>query len=145
MKKLSLLLVVMFAQSAIADELLNKSDDELVQYHHMHPETGCMFWRHEARHFHKLLPQDSPFPDEVRHELLKKGHGLAGKYKEPETSVNYILKKKMFDMTVARSAPADTEVAVYQQCMKYEPEYTFSTQAGGHDPNPRLRSTDSAE
>ncbi len=146
MRRYFSLLVIVFSRISGADDLLSKTDDELIKmYYDRHPDRGCIFWRYEARHFHKLLPQDSVFPDEVKHELIKKGQGLAGKNKEPETSVNYILKKKMFDMTVARSGPAATEVAVYNQCLKYEPKYTYSTQAGGHDPNPKLRSTDSAK
>ncbi|UAW99500.1 hypothetical protein KEM63_05900 [Halopseudomonas nanhaiensis] len=142
---LFLLCGFLLSQTLSADTFISGGDGELNEHHHMHPEIGCMHWKDEARHFHKLLPKDSVVPDDVRHEILKKGHGLAGKHKERETSVNYILKKKMFDMTVAGSPPEHTEAAVFAQCLKYEREYTFATQAGGHDPNPKLRSTDSVE
>lgn len=131
---------------AIGDDLLGKSDDELIDMIHSgHPERGCLFWRHEARYFHTLFPEDSILPEAIRNDRIRKAIGLDGEQKEPSTSVNYILKKMMFDMALAKGSPADTEVTVYAQCLKYEREYTYSMRAGGQDPNPRLRSADSEQ
>ena len=141
MKFVYFVMLLWLPSITFADELLSNTDEEIFDMIlSRHPDRGCLQWKYEARIFHLLFPEGSVLPDLMRRGLIPKGHGLDGEQKEPETSVNYILTKKMFDMTLEGSAPAETEVAVYEACMQYEPIFTFSTQAGGHNPDPKLRS-----
>lgn len=142
MRTVTSVLIFMICNVVYADEYSNMSDDQIHDLINSdHPDSGCLYWRYEARYFHTLLPRDSTFPQEVRQKLIQKGHGLAGKNKKPVTSVNYILKKKMFDMTVSGSSPEETEVAVFEQCMKYDRKYTDQTGGGGSHPAPELRAS----
>lgn len=139
MKSVAVLMLV-FSGLATADEYASMNDDDIMRLIlDGHPDDDCLFWRLESRHYHTLFPENSPLPEEVRIDLIKKGHGLAGKKKMKETSVNYILKKRMFDMTVADRSPVETEQAVFDLCMKYDPYYTSRNEGGGDHPSPKLR------
>ncbi len=138
-----LLCVMLSINIAADDSVFYLSDEERIALLY---ETNnyCLIWLARGRNAHELdrRKKHPNFPEGHWYNLSKNSLRLTGSSKVPSTSLSYILGEKMLDMAFSGIDPEVTGRTIYNECMKYDPEFSDISNS---DPNPKLRSPARAE
>ncbi len=129
---------LMAEEDLSAQYVFSLSDDDLGVLSR-EVDHGCIFWLFRARSAHEFDKRKKypSAPENQWYDFAQNSMSLTGDSMVATTSLDYILGEKMLKMAFSGIDPEFTGRTIYNECMKYEPE--FSDTRGGH-PHPRLRS-----
>lgn len=118
--------------------LLELTDEELFVLA-VEKDDDCYMWFAQARRARtEFFPENDPLPKEIRHDHIQNVLLLIGRDALAESSPGYRMATMMFERGSAGANDAETALAVYSHCIKFNPRHVGLPGAPSH-PNPQLR------
>ena len=118
--------------------LLALTDEELFLLA-VEKDDDCYLWFAQARRARtEFFPENDPWPKEFRYKYIRDFLLMIGPDALAETSPGYQMSTMMLEMSSGGVSDAETALAVYNHCIRFDPRHVGLPGAPSH-PHPQLR------